>query len=95
LKKAKRHFKALNQNPTFFHFCIIMDFGHFGGMGALTSKFYERYLTSCGTSPLPFGSAGFLIEAKFEIRKMTEIALATLLIFNFTIIPFCFWLKFK
>jgi 4-amino-4-deoxy-L-arabinose transferase-like glycosyltransferase len=95
LKKSKETLQKLwGQNPAFFIFAVVWTLAILG-MGALTSKFYERYLLP--VAPVIAVWIGwFLIEAKFEIRKNgLKIALAVLLILNFIVALFSLWLNFK
>jgi 4-amino-4-deoxy-L-arabinose transferase-like glycosyltransferase len=86
--------KIWRQNPTFFIFALFWTLAILG-MGALTSKFYERYLLP--VAPVIAVWIGwFLIEAKFEIRKNgLTIALAVFLVLNFVVSLFSLWLNLR
>ncbi len=86
--------KLWNQNPTFFIFALLWTFAILG-MGALTSKFYERYLLPVAPV-LAVWIAWFLVEVKFEMRKNgLKIALGILLGLNFLVLLFSIWLNFR
>jgi len=94
-KKSKETVQKLwNQNPTFFIFALFWCLAILG-MGALTSKFYERYLLPVAPV-IAVWIAWFLVEAKFEIQKHgLKIALGIFLGLNFIVLLFSVWLNFK
>jgi hypothetical protein len=95
LKKSKETLQKLwHQNPTFFIFALLWTLAILG-MGALTSKFYERYLLPVAPV-IAIWIAWFLVEAKFEIRMNgLKLALGILLGINFLVLLFSTWLNFR
>jgi hypothetical protein len=94
-KKSKETVQKLwNQNPTFFIFALFWTLAILG-MGALTSKFYERYLLPVAPV-IAVWIAWFLVEAKFEIKKQgLKLALGILLGLNFIVLLFSAWINFQ
>jgi 4-amino-4-deoxy-L-arabinose transferase-like glycosyltransferase len=95
LPKAKETLrKTWNENAAFFGFAILWGLAILA-MGAMTSRFYERYLLPVAPV-LAVWLGWFLVRADFEIRrKGLKIAAAIFLSLNLIILIFCFWLNLR
>ncbi len=92
-KKSQETLQKLwNQNQTFFLFAFLWTIAILG-MGALTSKFYERYLLPVAPV-IAIWIAWFLITAKFEIQKKgLKIGLGIILGLNSLVLFFSLYLN--
>jgi 4-amino-4-deoxy-L-arabinose transferase-like glycosyltransferase len=95
LPKAKETLrKTWNENAAFFGFAILWGLAILA-MGAMTSKFYERYLLPVAPV-LAVWLGWFLVRADFEIRRNgLKIAAAIFLSLNLIILIFSFWLNLR
>ncbi len=95
LPKAKETLRnTWKENPTFFGFAILWGLAILA-MGAMTSKFYERYLLPVAPV-LAVWLGWFLVRADFEIRRNgLKIAVAIFLSLNLIILVFSFWLNLR
>lgn len=86
--------KTWKENPTFFGFMILWAIAILA-MGAMTSKFYERYLLPVAPV-LAVWLGWFLVRADFEIRRNgLKIGVGFFLALNLIILIFSFWLNIK
>lgn len=86
--------KTWKENAAFFGFSILWGLAILA-MGAMTSKFYERYLLPVAPV-LAVWLGWFLVRADFEIRrKGLKIASAIFLSLNLIILIFSFWLNLR
>ncbi len=93
--KAKETLRETwKENPTFFGFAILWGLAILA-MGAMTSKFYERYLLP--VAPVSAVWLGwFLVRADFEIRRYgLKIAIGIFLSLNLIVLIFSFWLNIR
>lgn len=95
LPKAKETLrKTWNENAAFFGFAILWGLAILA-MGAMTSKFYERYLLPVAPV-LAVWLGWFLVRADFEIRrKGLKKASSIFLSLNLIILIFSFWLNLR
>ncbi|MDO8943342.1 MAG: hypothetical protein Q7U75_09175, partial [Desulfobacterales bacterium] len=93
LPKAKETLRnTWKENPTFFGFVVLWALAILA-MGAMTSKFYERYLLPVAPV-LAVWIGWFLVRADFEIRRNgLKIAVGVFLSLNLIILIFSFWLN--
>ncbi len=86
--------KMWQENRTFFVFALIWALA-IVGMGALTSKFYERYLLPVAPV-IAVWIAWFLVQAKFELQKFSlRIVLGFFLLVNLIVLGFSLWLNWR
>ncbi len=95
LPKAKETLRnTWNENPTFFGFAILWGIAILA-MGAMTSKFYERYLLPVAPV-LAVWMGWFLVKGDFEIRRNgLKIAVGFFLSLNLIILIFSIWLNLQ
>lgn len=93
LSKTKKPIsKVRKEDPTFFWFAILWGLAILG-MGAMTSKFYERYLLPVAPV-LAILLAWVLVRAEFEGKRMgLTITSWFFIILNAILFLFCFWLN--
>lgn len=93
--KAKETLRnTWKENPTFFGFVILWAIAILA-MGAMTSKFYERYLLPVAPV-LAVWLGWFLVRADFELRRNgLKIAVGFFLSLNLIILIFSFWLNVR
>lgn len=93
-KAKKSIISARKEDPVFFWFAILWGIAILG-MGAMTSKFYERYLLPVAPV-LAILLAWILIKANFESRRTgLKIASWFFLILNSIVFLFSLWLNFN
>ncbi len=93
VSKAKNSIlKVRKEDPTFFWFAILWGLAILG-MGAMTSKFYERYLLPVAPV-LAILLAWILVRAEFEGKRMGLIITSWFFILlNSILFLFCLWLN--
>lgn len=93
LSKTKNSIsKVRREDPTFFWFAILWGLAILG-MGAMTSKFYERYLLPVAPV-LAILLAWVLVRAEFEGKRMgLTITSWFFIILNSILFLFCLWLN--
>jgi 4-amino-4-deoxy-L-arabinose transferase-like glycosyltransferase len=95
LPKAKETLRnTWKENPAFFGFAILWGLAILA-MGAMTSKFYERYLLPVAPV-LAVWLGWFLVRANFEIRKKSiKKTVGFFLSLNLIILIFGVWVTIK
>ncbi len=86
--------KIWNENPAFFGFIILWTVAILV-MGAMTSRFYERYLLPVAPV-LAVGLGWLLMRANFEVKlRGLRAAAAFFLLLNFILLIFSLWLNLR